>query len=202
MRTISMELPVSAVACDDDEGHQLARLTGAMARMCDDAWREFHWRYYDRLLGYALTLHSGERATAEDSLQSGFLRVVRHIRRFDDEDVFWSWLTLLVRCAAADQGRKIAARSRLHEALMESSRTENPVTTARDENAFVLLDEALSRVAKDDRLLLRGKYVDGESLHELAECRGISEKAVECRLRRLRKQLKSTIHALARNTRA
>ncbi|MEM7386136.1 MAG: sigma-70 family RNA polymerase sigma factor, partial [Verrucomicrobiota bacterium] len=85
-----------------------------MKRMNDAAWNEFHRRYFSRLCAYALVV-LGEKASAEDCVQQTFLRVVRHIRCFDREEVFWSWLTCLVRCAAIDLGRAGKRRSRLAE---------------------------------------------------------------------------------------
>src|SRR5439155_13466587 len=43
---------------------------------------------------------------AREALQVAPLRVVRHIRRFDAEAVFWSWLTVLARSALVDEERK------------------------------------------------------------------------------------------------
>ncbi|MCB1100293.1 MAG: sigma-70 family RNA polymerase sigma factor [Verrucomicrobiae bacterium] len=197
----SMVVPVSAVLREDEPAISIARQTQAMARLCDDAWKEFYEHYYDRLMAYALKLHSGDRASAEDSVQAGFLRVVRNIRCFDDEAVFWSWLTLLVRCAAADQGRKVTARSRFYESLAAADLPVPRRTSQNEEYVFVLLEEAMARLDDADRDLLEKKYVEGESSIALAAHLGSTAKAVECRLRRLRKKLKTTIYALDRQTR-
>ena len=202
MASESMALPVSTVLSENEPAVSTGRLTVAMAGLCDDAWREFHERYFDRLIAYALKLHSGDRASAEDSVQAGFLRVVRNIRRFDDETAFWSWLTLLVRCAAADQGRKVAVRSRLYESLIAAHLATPRHSSQNEEHTFVLLEEAMTRLDHADRELLEKKYVEGEILLDLATQLETTPKAVECRLRRMRKKLKKTLHALARQTQA
>ena len=177
----------------------LSRLTRDMTRLNDEAWREFHHRYFHRLYHYALKLHRGDHASAEDSVQSGFLRAVRNIKRFDDEDVFWSWLTLLVRCAAADQGRKASAKSRLLDGLAAHVSNKASVDDQNTNTTLVLLEETLSQLPEQDRNLLKDKYTLGLSTIELAEARDTSSKAIECRLRRLRRKLKSKIHALSKH---
>lgn len=198
-----MALPVPATECAG-RARSVSQLTGEMARLREDAWREFHALYFDRLLAYAVTLHRGQRALAEDSVQAGFVRAVKHIRRFDDETVFWSWLTLLVRCAAADQGRKLAAGSRLREALLEEEASAWTPTVQGDAPAsmFVLLDEVLAQLDADDRALLEAKYVTGHATAELATSREVTPKVIENRLRRLRKRLKAQIRALAKRSHA
>ena len=197
----AMSLSVTAAAEGDSALRSVKTLTRDMARLREDAWTEFHARYFDRLLRYAITLHRGNRARAEDSVQSGFIRVVRHIRRFDNEDTFWSWLTLLIRCAATDEGRKIAAHTRLQEALV----ADVPLTPAHSPSQgtiFVLLEEALGRLDPQERRLLDQKYTEGQTTAALAASRNLTEKAIENRLRRLRHHLKAELHALAKHTSA
>ena len=80
----------------------VGRLTARMAKGDERAWTEFHERYFSRLLGYLIVLHRGDEVLARESLQQTYLRVVRHVRRFDVEEVFWSWLTRLARCVVID----------------------------------------------------------------------------------------------------
>lgn len=198
-----MALPLSAPVEPLVEQRAIGQLTRDMARLREDAWCEFHTRYTDRLLAYATTLHRGHRATAEDTVQAGLLRAVRHIRRFDTEEAFWSWLTLLLRCAAADEGRKLAAGSRLREALAQEADALAPRSGRKnDQTIFVLLDEALEELSSSDQHLLEAKYVEGRSTIELAETHQTTPKAIENRLRRLRKQVKRRIRALSRITQA
>ena len=66
----------------------------------------FHELYFQRLLRYLLVVTGGREEAAREALQIALLRVVRHIRRFDREAVFWSWLTVLARSAVVDEERK------------------------------------------------------------------------------------------------
>src|SRR5262245_54918402 len=83
-----------------------ARLTAGLVMRHDEAFRDFHAAYFDRLLRYHLVLARGNEHSAHEALQETLLRVVRHARRFDDEEAFWSWLAVLARSAAVDGGRR------------------------------------------------------------------------------------------------
>ena len=196
-----MSLSAATAADSGSPPRTVARLTSDMVRLSDDAWNEFHALFFDRLLRYALKLHRGDTASAEDSVQSGFLRAVKNIRTFDCEDALWSWLTLLVRCAAADQGRRLAVRSRMHQALASQADLLTARSHRPEELSFILLEEAVARLDESEQALLSEKYELGRSTAELAASREVSTKAIENRLRRLRQHLKSRIHALAKNTR-
>ena len=134
-------------------------------------------------------------------MQDALLRVVRHIRKFSDEEVLWSWLALCLRCAAADQGRKWTRQNRLHESLLHQLQLRPRYGSESRPDALVLLDEAMGRLAEPDRSLLTEKYIHGRRTAELAEQFALTPKAVENRLRRLRKWLKKEIHELAKHTR-
>jgi len=45
----------------------------------------------------------GNEHAAREALQAALVRVVRHVRLFDAEDKFWSWLTVLARSALVCQ---------------------------------------------------------------------------------------------------
>ena len=90
----------------DGERTDIAALTGRMTAGDEDAYRMFHELYFQRLLRYLLIVTGGREEAAREALQLALLRVVRHIRRFDAEAVFWSWLTVLARSALVDEERK------------------------------------------------------------------------------------------------
>src|SRR5688572_15684288 len=77
----------------------IATLTERLAAGNEDAFRQFHAAYFDRLVRYLIVVTHGDEEAARDALQETFMRVVRHARRFDSEEAFWSWLTVLARSA-------------------------------------------------------------------------------------------------------
>lgn len=195
-----MSLPSAVAIGSESDSRSLGRLTRDMKKMREDAWTEFHHRYFARLFSYATALHRGDRATAEDSVQAAFLRVVRNIRRFDDEEAFWSWLTLLLRCAAADQGRKSSARQRLYETLLDDLQSGVKSAPERQGSRLVILEEAMNELKEEEQTLLREKYIDGDSTESIARRLNATKKAVECKLRRLRRKLQSRIHVLQKQS--
>ena len=84
----------------------IAALTRAMARGDESAYRTFYEAYFHRLFRYLLVVTAGDEDAAREALQATLVRVVRHIKPFREEGVFWSWLTVLARSALSDQTRK------------------------------------------------------------------------------------------------
>ncbi len=179
---------------DQLDSGDTAALTSAMARSDEAAWRAFHRAYFDRLYRYLIVLQRGDEDSAAELVQLTFLRIVRHVREFDDPAVFWSWLTCLARCAAADEGRKRKRRSRLMEAF--AHREEMRRAGGRGDGGqegLAVLSGCLAELPADDRLLVEGKYFERRTCAQLAADLGTTEKAVESRLGRLRKKLRAAI---------
>ena len=84
----------------------MAALTRRMADGDELAYCTFYDAYFNRLSRYLLVVTAGDEDAAREALQSALLRVVRHIKVFPSEPVFWSWLTVLARSALSDQTRK------------------------------------------------------------------------------------------------
>ena len=182
-----MESPASAIS-------PTALLTSGLAAGDETAFREFHAQYFGRLLRYHLVLAHGDEQSARDALQETFTRVARKARRFDDEAVFWSWLTVIARSAAVDGGRR---RSRYWAMLKRLSpgfvRLPCKTVPEADEQLHEHLDQALGALTSEDRALIEAKYFSQETVRDLAAQHGLTEKAVESRLLRLRRQLRERI---------
>lgn len=162
----------------------IARLTSAMARGGEDAFREFYERYFNRLLGYLLVLTRGREDAAREALQAAMLRVLRHIKRFERQDAFWSWLTVLARTALVDQERK----RRRYDAALERFLHENPERV--ETHLMDCLKQSVAALPPDELALIEQKYFEGESVARIAAALNLSEKAVESRLGRIRQKLK------------
>lgn len=170
----------------------LVTLTRGLAAGGDDAFREFHRCYFDRLYRLLLVLCRGEETEARDALQDTLCRVARHARPFDREDVFWCWLVALARSAVRDAGRK---RHRYWKLLADYARRWLPVQRDPgpdpDHRLDTLLSACLEELEPTDRALVEGKYFSRLSVGELARQTGVSKRAVESRLFRLRRQLRT-----------
>ena len=69
----------------------VATLTFRMSKGDEEAFHEFHTQYFRRLFSYILVLTRGDEHAARDIAQETLLRVVRYVRRFEDDE-FWDWL--------------------------------------------------------------------------------------------------------------
>ncbi len=161
----------------------------------ETAYRTFYDACFNRLSRYLLVVTAGDEEAAGEALQSALVRVVRHIKVFPSEAVFWSWLTVLARSALSDQRRKrrrcLAFLDRFTwHARLEQAAPDDPEADAK---LAGLLESSLATLLCDERRLLEAKYFARRSVREVAEELDLSEKAVESRLGRIRRKLKSAI---------
>ena len=177
----------------DGESLSIAALTASMARGDEEAWRAFHRDYFGRLHRYLIVLQRGDEESAAELVQQTCLRVVRHVRCFETEEVFWSWLTCLARCAAADAGRKRSRRLAMVEKFAHWQELRRSGSAGGEGDQLGRLERSLAELAPDDRALVEGKYFERQSYAELAAEFGLSAKAVESRLARLRAKLRTAM---------
>lgn len=169
----------------------VAKLTRRLAAGEEAAFREFHELYFNRLYQFLLVVTRGQEQEAQDALQETLLRVVRYVRRFESDEVFWSWLKVVARTAARDGGRQRRRYFHLLQNFARRRRNDDHESLATDDNRLsALLDESLEELDPPDRRLLAGKYLDGETIKELAALTGLTDKAVESRLGRLRRRVR------------
>jgi len=170
-----------------------AELTRRLALGEDEAFREFHGLYFERLHRFLLVVARGQEHEAREALQETLLRVVRYARPFESEEIFWSWLKMVARSAARDGGRKNRRYLNLLQNFALRWR-QPPTGEAHDESDLrPLLEESLAEMESPDRRLIEGKYLDGSSVRELSGATGLTAKAVESRLLRLRRELRETL---------
>lgn len=182
-----------------ESGPDISLLTRGMARGEEEAYRLFHDAYYTRLLAYLLVLTRDEQL-ARDALQATLLRVVRHAKRFESEEVFWSWLTVLARSSVSDERRRsnryLSFLERFfHHRTVEEQVHSDPNTPPLEER----LKGALDALEPEDRQLLERKYLAGEPVRQIAQAAQLSEKAVESRLVRVRQKLREMMLAQLKN---
>ena len=152
-------------------------------------WREFHQRYFSRLFAFVAVISGGDDDTISECVQLSFLRIVRHIRRFDEETRFWNWLACLTKCATFDYHRGRKRQLLLLEKYAHWKETQRPSESPMG-SVSESLENCLAQLSHEDRRLLERKYYDRVTYAELAKDLSITEKAVEHRLARLRKRLK------------
>ena len=131
-----------------------------MVRGDETAYRLFYEAYFDRLLRYLLVVTGGNEEAAREALQLALVRVVRHVKVFDAEEKFWSWLTVLARSALADESRKRRRYFSFLERFTRHQETKMGMADNgdADEQLRTLLDGKLSALPADEQRLVEQKY--------------------------------------------
>jgi RNA polymerase sigma factor (sigma-70 family) len=170
-------------------------LTRELVKGDETAYRTFYEAYVPRLSRYLLVVSRGDEDAMREALQATLVRVVRHIKVFQDETRFWSWLTVLARTALADQRRKRSRYLAFLDRFTEHARAEAAVAHDPDADAqlFALLEQSLQSLPPDERELVERKYLGNQPVREIASALQCSEKAVESRLTRARRKLKDAL---------
>jgi RNA polymerase sigma-70 factor, ECF subfamily len=182
----------------------IAALTRRMTEGDEMAWRTFYDAYFDRLWRYLLVVAAGNEDAAREALQGALVRAARHVKVFRDEEVFWSWLTVLARSAFSDEARKRRRYfSFLDRFTRQASVANDGANDLRtDEQLGVLLERHVARLPPDERELIEQKYFARRAVRDLAGERQTTEKAVESKLARVRKKLKDAVLAELKNENA
>ena len=168
-------------------------LTSAMAAGNEDAYREFHGQYFSRLFRYIMICVRGDELAARDAVQDTLLRVVRHVRRFEDQQVFWDWLTVLARSPVADAARRRTRYVRLLQRFEIGRSAPEVLTVKCNGEMHEVLAIAILELPAEDQSILARKYEDGVGVREIAAECGASESAIESRLVRIRRQLRTLV---------
>jgi RNA polymerase sigma-70 factor (ECF subfamily) len=168
-------------------------------RVSDAELRAIYRETIDSLYSFASRRCGGRRELAEDVVQETWLRAVRTWGRLGVPNVPLAWLTTVARNLILNSQRR-----RESVPLDEVSSAE--VLAAVDDNTFsdsgviaALVNDALLRIPQAEARLLESFHYDRFKMSQLAETYGVSERAIEGRLRRarerLRKELETTLKA-------
>jgi RNA polymerase sigma factor (sigma-70 family) len=174
---------------------EIFKITTAVSRGEEEAFSEFYAAYSSRMYSYIYAMAEGNGHSANDTFQESMLRVIRYMRPFDDENVFWCWLVRIMRTAFIDQLRKQSADKIMPfpvEELQDSATLVAEEERTRD-SMLAHLDNAMCSIAPDERRLIESHYFEDRSQISLAEENQTSPKAIGMKFIRIRAKLKSFI---------
>lgn len=138
-------------------------------------------RYYPAMVAIA---HSvlGDRHLAEDAAQQAFAKAAVKLPQLKKENRFAYWLAIICRNAARDLARsKVVFHS--NEALSARTAKSDP----GDSNEVV--NEALNKLSDSSREVVYLRFYNGLSYEQISAVLGISEQAINGRLRRAKKKM-------------
>ena len=162
-------------------------------------------RYQTRLLNFIYRT-IGDRERAEDLVQEVFIRVYRHLHRFDRSKKFSTWVYTIASNLAKNELRN---RSRnplvLFQTLGKSTREEDdrPLefedSTTRPDDLYrkrhlrELVEETVAQLPEHHRQVFVLRELEGKSYEEIAEITDCNLGTVKSRLNRARTAFASMI---------
>jgi RNA polymerase sigma-70 factor, ECF subfamily len=168
------------------------------------AFDELVRRYQNRLLNFVYRT-TGDRERAEDLVQEVFVRVYRHIHRFDRSRKFSTWIYTIASNLAKNELRN---RSRNPLVLFQTIRRhwedddrplqfEDPGTRPDDlfrkRQLREVVEEAVQKLPSHHRNVFVLRELEGKSYEEIAEITSTNLGTVKSRLNRARNAFASLV---------
>lgn len=146
-----------------------------------ESFTELCRRYYGPLvaIGHAIL---GDRHLAEDAAQEAFAKAAVYLPKLRKAEQFGRWVAAICRNEARDLAR-VRQRPR-----MEDETVVEPAPPGADE-AGEAVRTALNGLPSDAREVVFLRFYDGLSYDQISAVLGISEQAINGRLRRAKRTL-------------
>jgi len=161
------------------------------------AFAELYDRYRDRLVHF-IARRTGDRDRAEDLVQEAFIRVTRHLHRFDQSKKFSTWIYTICSNLAKNELRN-RSRSPLvlfqrltthwepeHRPLQFEDSSMRPDDMYRKRYLKDLVEKTVEELPEHHRLVFKLRELQGKSYEEIAEITGVNLGTVKSRLHRAR----------------
>lgn len=151
-------------------------------------------KYSARLLRLASTFLS-DRRDAEECVNDTFLKLWNSIPPNEPKELF-PYLARICRCTAYDIIKKSKTAKRGAQIVEFTSEMEECIpdalskTELPDEKLETLMNDFLSTISHDNRVIFLRHYWFGETVSEIATRLGFSESKIKTSLHRTRKKLK------------
>ena len=176
-----------------DDSSVVAAFLAGEARCFDEMMR----RYQDRLTNFVFRM-IGDRGRSEDLVQETFVRVYRHLQRFDQSKKFSTWVYTIAGNLAKNELRN---RSRNPLVLFQTIKRnwdadQRPLewedNTYRPDDLFrkralkSMVDAAVDQLPEHHRTVFLLREMEGKTYEEIAEITDTNLGTVKSRLNRAR----------------
>src|SRR5687768_18536031 len=167
-------------------------------------FQELVERYQSRMVNF-IQRSIGDRDRAEDLAQEVFVRVYRHIRRFDTSKKFSTWIYTIASNLAKNELRN---RSRNPLVLFQTIKknwqdedrplqfedaTSRPDDLYRKRHLRALVEDTVAKLPEHHREVFVLRELEGKSYEEIAEITSCNLGTVKSRLNRARNSFASII---------
>jgi RNA polymerase sigma-70 factor, ECF subfamily len=191
------ERTMVASPASDRANEENARLVAAHLAGDELAFGELVRRYQGRLLNFIFRM-IGDRERAEDLVQEAFVRVHRHLHRFDPTRKFSTWIYTIASNLAKNELRN---RARSPLVFHESARAEweedarpfeledastRPDQVFHNQHLYDLVQGTVARLSDHHRTVFVLRELEGKSYEEIADITGTNLGTVKSRLNRAR----------------
>ena len=171
-----------------DEQLVTAHLKGRLG-----AFQNLYERYRDRLVHF-VTRKTGDADRAQDLVQEAFIRVTRHLHRFDPSKKFSTWVYTIASNLSKNELRN-RSRSPLvlfqqltghweddHRPIQFEDYSSRPDDLYRKRYLRRLVEDTVKELPEHHRLVFRLRELEGKSYEEISEITGVNLGTVKSRL--------------------
>jgi RNA polymerase sigma-70 factor (ECF subfamily) len=186
----------------DDAGVVAAHLTGDA-----QAFEELVERYQKRLLNFVYRT-IGDRERGEDLVQEVFIRVHRHLHRFDQTKKFSTWIYTIASNLAKNELRNRSRNPLVlfqtikknweadHRPLQFEDKHHRPDDLYRKRHLRELVDWTVAQLPEHHRVVFVLRELEGKTYEEIAEITECNLGTVKSRLNRARNRFAQLIGPL------
>jgi RNA polymerase sigma-70 factor, ECF subfamily len=176
----------------DDSGLVASFLAGEKR-----SFTELMGRYQTRLLNFIYRT-IGDRERAEDLVQETFVRVYRHLHRFDQTKKFSTWVYTIASNLAKNELRNRSRNPLVlfqtiktnwesdHRPLEWEDNTYRPDDLYRKRHLKETIDRAVTQLPEHHRVVFVLRELEGKTYEEIADITGVNLGTVKSRLNRAR----------------
>lgn len=175
-----------------EKGLQQAVLAGNA-----EAWRAWYEETYPGLRAYVLWRCAGLRDPADEVIQETWLTAVRRLRCFCPETAsFATWLRGIATHLLRNHFRQAGRRQRRQRPLDADDAEQLSADGESQRQQAELVAFALAALPPHYEAVLRAKYLEGQTVADIAADRNESPKAVESLLTRARQAFRAAYEPL------
>ncbi len=161
------------------------------------AFQELYDRYRERLVHF-ITRKTGDPDRAQDLVQEAFIRVTRHLHRFDTTKKFSTWIYTIASNLSKNELRNrsrspIVLFQRIvsnweddHRPIQFEDTSMRPDDLYRKRHLRKLVEATVEELPEHHRLVFRLRELEGKSYEEIARITGVNLGTVKSRLHRAR----------------
>jgi RNA polymerase sigma-70 factor (ECF subfamily) len=168
------------------------------------AFTELVVRYQTRLLNFIYRT-IGDRERAEDLVQEAFIRVYRHLHRFDQSKKFSTWIYTIASNLAKNELRNRSRNPLVlfqtirkqwdadHRPLQFEDSSSRPDDLYRKRHLKELVESSVAQLPEHHRVVFVLRELEGKTYEEIAEITGCNLGTVKSRLNRARNSFAAII---------